>query len=187
MILIELIIVVESLFIQEGYFVETFWFYLSVGIVLDALLGLAIGNSKGRALAGFFFGMFLGPLGWLIIAIGPNNLPKCPECGGLIAPNANKCKNCGCSLNRSAKPSNEFLRDPVYTNSTNAEKSPGNTKECFYCAETIKANAKICRFCNREQPNMSVQKTSDAGQSNVAINISELKFENEAIDLNSLK
>jgi uncharacterized membrane protein YdbT with pleckstrin-like domain len=29
---------------------------------------------------------------------------------------------------------------------------PGVTKECPFCAEIIKAKAKVCRFCNRELP-----------------------------------
>jgi len=29
---------------------------------------------------------------------------------------------------------------------------PGVTKECPFCAEIIKAKAKVCRFCNREFP-----------------------------------
>ena len=33
----------------------------------------------------------------------------------------------------------------------------GNTKECPYCAETIKANAKFCRFC---QKNLDTGKSS---------------------------
>jgi uncharacterized membrane protein YdbT with pleckstrin-like domain len=32
----------------------------------------------------------------------------------------------------------------------NSSASPAETKECPYCAEIIKAKAKICRFCNRE-------------------------------------
>lgn len=33
-----------------------------------------------------------------------------------------------------------------------AQLVPGVTKECPFCAEIIKAKAKICRFCNRELP-----------------------------------
>jgi hypothetical protein len=44
--------------------------------VFGGLIGAAIGNHKGRGVAGFFFGLFLGPLGWFIIAIGPDLRPK---------------------------------------------------------------------------------------------------------------
>jgi len=33
-----------------------------------------------------------------------------------------------------------------------AQVVPGVTKECPFCAEIIKAKAKVCRFCNRELP-----------------------------------
>jgi uncharacterized membrane protein len=41
-------------------------------VVLFALLGAAIGNTRGRGVAGFFFGLLLGPIGWIIILAGPN-------------------------------------------------------------------------------------------------------------------
>lgn len=41
-------------------------------IVIFALVGAAIGASRGRALAGFFFGFLIGPIGWILIAVGPN-------------------------------------------------------------------------------------------------------------------
>src|ERR1700687_1717754 len=46
--------------------------------ILGALIGAAIGQRKGRAGAGFFFGLILGPIGWLIIAVGPDLRQKVP-------------------------------------------------------------------------------------------------------------
>ena len=63
-----------------------------------ALVGYLIGKSKSRPTAGFIWGLLLGPIGWLIIAIGPDMGPKCPECKGDVVPGARKCKNCGSDL-----------------------------------------------------------------------------------------
>ena len=65
---------------------------------LMALVGFAIGKSKSRPTAGFIWGLLLGPIGWLIVAIGPDNSPKCPKCKGVIVKGAIKCKNCGSDL-----------------------------------------------------------------------------------------
>jgi hypothetical protein len=43
--------------------------------VLGAI-GSAFGSNKGRLKAGFWFGFFFGPIGWLIIAIGPSYLDR---------------------------------------------------------------------------------------------------------------
>ena len=45
-----------------------FWLWA----ILGALIGAAIGQRKGRGGAGFFFGLILGPIGWIIIAVGPD-------------------------------------------------------------------------------------------------------------------
>lgn len=47
-----------------------------------------------------------------------------------------------------------------------------NEKACPYCAEVIKAQAIVCRFCNRDLLSSSV--TEDAPQKSVADQISEL-------------
>lgn len=46
---------------------EYLWFLLITG-----LIGAAIGQSRGRAGAGFLWGILLGPIGWLIVILGPN-------------------------------------------------------------------------------------------------------------------
>jgi hypothetical protein len=72
--------------------------YVLIWAVLSALVGAAIGNSKGRAAAGAAWGLFLGPLGWLVMAMVPDVRVKCPDCGGEVVPGARKCKNCGSML-----------------------------------------------------------------------------------------
>jgi hypothetical protein len=72
--------------------------YVLVWVALGALVGAAIGKSKGRALAGAAWGIFLGPIGWIVMAIVPDVRIKCPFCGGEIVAGAIKCKNCGSDL-----------------------------------------------------------------------------------------
>jgi len=64
-----------------------FWLWA----ILGALVGAAIGQRKGRVGAGFFFGLILGPIGWLVIAVGPDlrqNVPASapPPAGAPSAP-----------------------------------------------------------------------------------------------------
>jgi len=42
------------------------------GLVISSLIGLAIGQTRGRSDVGFLLGFLLGPIGWLIILVGPN-------------------------------------------------------------------------------------------------------------------
>lgn len=67
-------------------------------ILIGGLVGSAIGKLKGRPEAGAAWGAFLGVIGWLVIAAGPDMKPKCPECQGSIVAGANRCKNCGVEL-----------------------------------------------------------------------------------------
>lgn len=75
-------------------FYATFWLWLFLG----PLIGAAIGQKKKRVGAGLFFGLILGPIGWLIIAVGPDHRRKCPECKGTVPEEAKKCMHCGTNL-----------------------------------------------------------------------------------------
>lgn len=74
--------------------------FLLLGVIIAGLIGMAIGSMKGEPGLGFVFGFFLGPIGWLVIAVSPDNRPKCPYCKGAIVPGAIKCKNCGSTIPR---------------------------------------------------------------------------------------
>jgi Zn finger protein HypA/HybF involved in hydrogenase expression len=87
---------------------------------------------------------------------------RCPKCGGrnfdaqrslkakvmfgvgaLLAPKRLKCLNCGeMSKGGNAQPWN----DPSIT----PPPAQDLEKVCPRCAETVKAAAKLCRFCNNE-------------------------------------
>ena len=72
--------------------------------LVGALVGAIIGKNKNRQGAGAVLGFLLGPIGWLVVALGPDMNPKCPMCGGVIVKGAIKCKNCGGDLASSTKP-----------------------------------------------------------------------------------
>jgi hypothetical protein len=50
-----------------------------IGAVISGLIGAAIGSNKGRGGAGLFLGFLLGPLGWILVAVGPDNNKKPDE------------------------------------------------------------------------------------------------------------
>ncbi len=70
-----------------------------LGITLVcALVGAAIGLTRGRWLAGLLWGAALGPIGWLIVLLSRSGLTECPECGQLNVPRAKACRHCGVNL-----------------------------------------------------------------------------------------
>lgn len=74
-----------------------------------ALLGLLVGQRKGRPAAGFVWGALLGPFGWMLVWLGPDHRPTCPHCSAVLPDQAATCKACGNRLTwirgRAVKPS----------------------------------------------------------------------------------
>lgn len=72
--------------------------YVLTYFIAFGAIGMLIGQHKGRPLAGLFWAMLLGPIGWLLIALGPNlDKPKslpCPHCGGALPMNQKECNHC---------------------------------------------------------------------------------------------
>jgi hypothetical protein len=63
--------------------------------VIFALLGAAVGSTKGRGGFGFVLGLMLGPIGVLIVALLQGNRTRCPDCKTLIHNEAVVCSSCG--------------------------------------------------------------------------------------------
>lgn len=74
--------------------------YVLSGLCVAALVGYFIGQTKNKPIRGAIIGFLLGPLGWLLIAVSPNEHPTCPHCMGNIVAGAKRCKNCGEAIPR---------------------------------------------------------------------------------------
>jgi hypothetical protein len=70
-----------------------------LAFVLFGAIGMLIGQGKGRPAAGLFFGMLLGPFGWLVVLLGPSaqqmSSAPCPHCRGVLPFNQAQCNHCG--------------------------------------------------------------------------------------------
>ncbi|MEO7200180.1 MAG: hypothetical protein ABIY56_08200 [Dokdonella sp.] len=71
------------------------WAWLIGLTLVCALVGAGIGWVKGRTMAGLLWGVVLGPLGWLIIALSRSNLVECPQCSRTNRSDARVCRHCG--------------------------------------------------------------------------------------------
>lgn len=89
--------------------IESLLLYALSVMLLFSLVGLMIGQRKGRAAAGFFFGALTGPIGWLVILIGPDysdgaKKKVCRFCAETINDAAIVCKHCGRDQQTQSRP-----------------------------------------------------------------------------------
>jgi RNA polymerase subunit RPABC4/transcription elongation factor Spt4 len=145
-------------------------------LIIAALLGVipaVIAAKKGRN----FFGWWLFGAALFIVALpvailispNPQTRKKCPACALWIAKEATKCQYCGTELSSVFEPGYINPRDAsrrgdrpqqgrrdagrgkeAIDSWNAAAASELATKECPQCAESVRVNAKVCRFCGYE-------------------------------------
>lgn len=88
---------------------------------LGALVGWAIGHSKGRGADGLMIGLFLGVIGWVIAGTwkprveptGPSTpTRRCPWCAEEIQTAAVVCRHCGRDVPALGQSDPQWANDP---------------------------------------------------------------------------
>ncbi|MGL4575986.1 MAG: hypothetical protein ACRCV9_14470 [Burkholderiaceae bacterium] len=79
-------------------------FLVAIYALIALGVGIAVGMARGRPLAGFLWALLLGPVGWLLVAVGPDmrNAPvrsamrglECPHCAAQIKKDTVWCNAC---------------------------------------------------------------------------------------------
>jgi hypothetical protein len=101
------------------------WYFI-VWCGVGALVGYVIGNTKDRAMTGFWWGLLLGVIGWIVIA--------------LMSPGPEE------EARRAAVVAAAFYDEK----DLDKEQEEADTRPCPWCAESIKRAAVVCRYCGRD-------------------------------------
>lgn len=68
--------------------------FLVIMLIMGGI-GAVIGQKKGQPVGGFFLGVLLGPIGWIIAYMAKAGTRTCPDCAERVIDKAKVCKHCG--------------------------------------------------------------------------------------------
>jgi hypothetical protein len=123
---------------------------LFVAVPISALIGLLIGNTRNRPGAGVAFSLLLGPIGWLIVLLGPDCRRKCQFCAEVIKPEARICPHCQQDLFKTSPSAQPYIPNGMawyYADESQNVFGPVSLEElnAMVAEGTISIDTQICR------------------------------------------
>src|SRR5262249_44476054 len=127
---------------DDGMAILVVLFIIVIVVLFKGGIGYLIGKRKGKGALGFMLGLFLGIIGWIIIAVIPGETPS-----ALYTPSARRrCRQCRRAIPRGS------IRCPQCQPGGDAPAKPAKDGRvpCPLCAELIMPGARVCRFCHNK-------------------------------------
>jgi hypothetical protein len=72
--------------------------------LVSGVIGTIVGFWRRKPAAGATWGLLLGPIGWLLVAVFGEQRPRCSECLSLASVGARKCRHCGSPIEQFTAP-----------------------------------------------------------------------------------
>lgn len=112
-------------------------------------IGYAIGSEKDRIGAGFWFGVLLGVVGWIIVGLMEPSDAERLRRNQQMAMSLRGDDATVVDTNFALMSARDRARAKALGRTTGFATATGG-RSCPWCAESIKAEAVVCRFCGRE-------------------------------------
>ena len=132
-------------------------FAILSGCLICGVIGAVIGQTRNNGGGGFFLGLLLGPIGWIIVLMMDDPTMKpCPTCKGKCPGDATRCQHCGVeffsytayrpsldALSRRSREAKAMLAEPIKTTCPHCDQP-------LEIPESLVDKKMICPACQKE-------------------------------------
>lgn len=134
-------------------------FVVAAWVAFFGGIGYVIGSQKDRSGAGFWFGVLLGVVGWIVVGLMEPSDAERLRRNQEMTMSLRGDDAAVVDTNFAMMSARDRARAKALGRTTGLTKATGE-RSCPWCAESIRTAAVVCRFCGREvQPWTAAERT----------------------------